>query len=158
MLFLIQFCSNLFWMVQNDPNFVPNIFLCKKKSNTGCIFSFVCETSWRAGRTTMKFTPCMLHVIYKKKCKKHKNCLGSPSLWILHLKYENSCHLSLDPCWDIWRFWNWIFYQHSTRPQEFLFEAAKISGVISFPYEDSQLVPKYWSCPKSSKYGTGPTH
>ena len=69
MLCLIQFCSNLFWMVQNYPNFVPNIFLCKKKSNTGCIFSFVCETLWRAGRRTMKFAPCMLHVMYRENLK-----------------------------------------------------------------------------------------
>ena len=47
----------------------------------GCIFSFVCETSWRAGRITMQFSPCMLHVIYRKKPKKHKNYPGSPSLW-----------------------------------------------------------------------------
>ena len=38
---------------------------------------------------------------------------------ILHLKYENICHLSFDRCWDIWRFWNWIFNDHSNRSQGF---------------------------------------
>ena len=40
MLFVIQFWSNLFWMVQNYPNFVPYIFHWKK-SNIGSIF-FIC--------------------------------------------------------------------------------------------------------------------
>ena len=115
LLFLIQFWSNLFWMVENYPNFVRNIFLCQKNQILGVFFSFVGEASWRAGQTTMKFAPCMLYVIYKK----HKNCLGSPSLWILHLKYENICHLSFYRCWDIWRSCNWIFNDHSNRPQQF---------------------------------------
>ena len=42
--------------------------------------------------------------------KKHKTSPGSPSLWNLHLKYKNICHLSLDRCWDIWRFWTWILF------------------------------------------------
>ena len=37
-LFVIQFLSNLFWMVQNYPNFVPNIFLCKKNQIWGVFF------------------------------------------------------------------------------------------------------------------------
>ena len=28
--FSFPLCSNLFWMMQNYPNFVPNVFLCKK--------------------------------------------------------------------------------------------------------------------------------
>ena len=31
-------------MVQNDPNFVPNICLCQKSQILGVFFSFVCET------------------------------------------------------------------------------------------------------------------
>ena len=95
MLFLIQFCSNLFWMVQNDPHFVPNIFLCQKSQILGVFFSFVCEKSWRAGRRTMKFTPCMLHVMYRKNLKNTKILRAALhcEIYIWNIKIFVTCHL-----------------------------------------------------------------
>ena len=95
MLFLIQFWSSLFWMVQNYPNFVPNIFLCKKSQIFCVFFSFVCETLWRAGWTTMKFTPCMLHVIYKKNVKNTKIVWAALhcEFYIWNMKIFVTCHL-----------------------------------------------------------------
>ena len=76
-----------FWMVENDQNFVANIYLCRKGKYWVLIFLSVCEASWRVGRRAMKFTPCILLGMYRKKLRKTKSSPGSPSLWILHLKY-----------------------------------------------------------------------
>ena len=48
-------------------------------------------------------------------------------VWCIHLlsviltrdSRSRICHLSFDRCLDIWRFWNWIFNDHSNRPQQF---------------------------------------
>ena len=101
------------------PKFCAKYFSLSQKSNIGSI-SFICLWHTMKGwsdnfEIRTMYTSC--HV--EKKPKKHKNYLGSPSLSILHLKYKNICHLWLDRCWDIWRFWNWIFYERSTRPQQF---------------------------------------
>ena len=101
------------------PKFCAKYFSLSKKSNIGCIF-FICLWKIMKGWSEnyeIHTTYASCHV--KKKTKKHKNSPGSPSLWNLHLKYENICHLSFDRCLDIWRFWNWIFNDHSNRPQQF---------------------------------------
>ena len=54
-----------------------------------------------------------------EKPKIHKNSPDSPSFWILHLKYKNICHLSLDRCWNIWRFWTWFFFTIQLVPNSF---------------------------------------
>ena len=39
--FLILICSNLFWMIKNYPNFVPNVFLCQNFQILG-VFFWIC--------------------------------------------------------------------------------------------------------------------
>ena len=58
---------------------VCQFFSLLKKSNIGYIFSFVCETSWRAGRITMTFTPCLLHVM----CNMHHQCISALQWWVV---------------------------------------------------------------------------
>ena len=65
--FLIQLCSNLFWMMQNYPNFVPNVFLCQKSQVLGVFFGFVCEKTWRAGQIDLKLGMQKLWILFWKK-------------------------------------------------------------------------------------------
>ena len=150
MLFVIQFWSNLFWMVQNDPNFVPNIFLCQKSQILGVFFSFVCETLWRAGRRTMKFTPCMLHVMYRKNLKNTKILRAALhcEIYIWNMKIFVTCHLIVVEIFG--DFGTEFLMTIQIVPNSFQIncsqnvrETAKISGAISFPYLESQLDPKY---------------
>ena len=135
-------------MVQNDPNYLQNIFL--KKSNIGCIFSFVCETLWRAGRITMKFSPCMLHVIYRKNVKNTKIVWAALhcEFYIWNMKIFVTCHLIVVELFG--DFETELLMTIQIVPNSFQIncsqnvrETAKISGTISFPYLESQLDPKY---------------
>ena len=150
MLFLIQFWSNLFWMVENDPNFVRNIFLCQKNQILGVFFSFVGEASWRAGQTTMKFAPCMLYVIYKKNVKNTKIVWAALhcEFYIWNMKIFVTCHLIVVEIFG--DFGTEFLMTIQIVPKGFQIncsqnvrEAVKISGAISFPYFESQYDPKY---------------
>ena len=119
--FLILICSNLFWMIKNYPNFVPNVFLCQNFQILG-VFFWICLwknlNGWSEKLETWHvetWDPVW------KKARKWQFSPGSRSLWIWHLKiykyFINICITWISK--DIWiRFsramFNWSpqFYSH----------------------------------------------
>ena len=72
------------------PKFCVKCFSLSNSHILGVFFGFVCEKSWGAGRGTIDEIHTMIASCHEqKKPRRHKNSPGSPSLWILHLKYTD---------------------------------------------------------------------
>ena len=117
--FLIQLCSNLFWMMQNYPNFLPNVFLCQNSQILGVFFGFVCEKSWTAGQINLKLGMQKLYILFWKKLENNN-----------FIRAAVHCEFYI---WNIQIFAN--FFSLPGSKQNYLDSFFKGSG---------QLVPSIW--------------
>ena len=105
-----HFWSNYVQTFLDDAKLAKFCAICfylSKQSNIGYIFWIFLWKIMKGWSENYEIQTTYSSWHVQKNTRKWQKSPGTPSLWILHLKYTNISHLSLDRCWDIW---NWSFW------------------------------------------------